>query len=296
MVCLTFLIIRSIVLLLTSGEGLVKVPASSIFSERTIPSEVLIQGQVYKKTNTSNIQILYLKNNSLIQENILIYDDTFSEIPIGTVICVRGTPSLFEKARNPGNFNQQLYYAKQNIYGFVWSKEVVSVFGKENILLEGLHQIRQAWNDILQENMSEENGKVLGAMLLGDKSGMDTELKEQYQKAGISHVLAISGLHISFIGLGIYKWIRKVGVSYISAGILAGLVLSTYVLMIGFSVSVMRAYVMLLLKIGADMSGRVYDMLTALMISAALIVWHQPLYLADAAFYMSHGAILGITC
>lgn len=294
MVCLTFLIIRSIVLLLTSGEGLVKVPASSIFSERTIPSEVLIQGQVYKKTNTSNIQILYLKNNSLIQENILIYDDTFSEIPIGKVICVRGTPSLFEKARNPGNFNQQLYYAKQNIYGFVWSKEIVSVFGKENILLEGLHQIKQAWNDILQENMSEENGKVLGAMLLGDKSGMDAELKEQYQKAGISHVLAISGLHISFIGLGIYKWIRKVGVSYISAGILAGLVLSTYVLMIGFSVSVMRAYVMLLLKIGADMSGRVYDMLTALMISAALIVWHQPLYLADAAFYMSHGAILGI--
>lgn len=278
-----------------------KIPASSIFSQQTTEAEVLLQGQVYKKTNTSNIQILYLKNNSLIhknqsyyESNILIYDDTFLEIPIGKTICVRGSAKAFEKARNPGNFDQQLYYAKQNIYGYVWSEEVISVSGEENKILERLHRIKQTWSQSLQENMSEENGKVLSAMLLGEKSDMDTDLKEQYQKAGISHVLAISGLHISFIGLGIYKWIRRTGASYICAGVLASLVLSIYVLMIGFSVSVIRAYVMLLLRIGADMSGRVYDMLTALMAAAALIVLYQPLYLADAAFYMSHGAILGI--
>ena len=300
-VCLMFLIIKSIVLVLTSGEGLVEIPASSIFSQQTNEAEVLLQGQVYKKTNTSNIQILYLKNNSMIyknqsyyESNILIYDNTFSEIPIGETICVRGKTTLFEKARNPGNYDQQFYYAKQNIYGFVWSEKILSVSGKENEILERLHKIRQAWRQLLLEHMSEENGQVLCAMLLGEKSGMDTELKEQYQKAGISHVLAISGLHISFIGLGIYKWIRRTGASYISAGVLGGLVLSLYVLMIGFSVSVIRAYVMLLLRIGADMTGRVYDMLTALMASAALIVLYQPLYLADAAFYMSHGAIVGI--
>lgn len=234
------------------------------------------------------------KNQSYYESNILIYDDTFLEIPIGKTICVKGKTVPFEKPRNPGNFDQQLYYAKQNIYGFMWSEKIVSVFGEEKAGLESLHKLRKAWSQSLQENMSEENGKVLCAMLLGEKSDMDADMKEQYQKAGISHVLAISGLHISFIGLGIYKWIRRTGASYISAGVLAGLVLSIYVLMIGFSVSVIRAYVMLLLRIGADMAGRVYDMLTALMLAAALIVWYQPLYLADAAFYMSHGAILGI--
>ncbi len=301
MVCLAFLIIKSIVLVLTSGEGLVEIPASSIFSQQTKEAEVLLQGQVYKKSNTSKTQILYLKNNSVIhknqsyyESNILIYDDTFLEIPIGKTICVRGSAKAFEKARNPGNFDQQLYYAKQKIYGFVWSEEIASVGGKENRFLEQLHQIRQAWSTLLLENMSEENGRVLCAMLLGEKSHMDVDLKEQYQKAGIAHVLAISGLHISFIGLGIYKWIRRTGASYISAGVLAGLVLSIYALMIGFSVSVIRAYVMLILRIGADMSGRVYDMPTALMAAAGLIIWYQPLYLADGAFYMSHGAILGI--
>ena len=300
-VCLTFLLIRSFLLVLTSGETLVKVPASSIFSSQKEESGVVIQGQVYKKTNTSKIQILYLKNNSVIhknqsyyESNILIYDDTFLEIPIGKTICVKGKTVPFEKPRNPGNFDQQLYYAKQNIYGFLWSEGIVSVSGEENAGLESLHKLRKAWSQSLQENMSEENGKVLCAMLLGEKSDMNADMKEQYQKAGISHVLAISGLHISFIGLGIYKWIRRTGASYISAGVIAGLVLSTYVLMIGFSVSVVRAYVMLLLRIGADMAGRVYDMLTALMLAATLIVWYQPLYLADAAFYLSHGAILGI--
>ena len=160
--------------------------------------------------------------------------------------------------------------------------------------MESLHKVKKAWSQSILENMSEENGQVLCAMLLGEKSDVDSDMKEQYQKAGISHVLAISGLHISFIGLGIYKLIRRSGVSYIGSGILASLVLSIYVLMIGFSVSVVRAYVMLLFRIGADMAGRVYDMVTALMVSAALLAMYQPLYLADAAFYLSHGAILGI--
>ena len=59
--CLTFLIIQGVLLLLTSGDELVKVPASSIFFKQKQMRNVLVQGQVYKKKNTSKIQILYLK-------------------------------------------------------------------------------------------------------------------------------------------------------------------------------------------------------------------------------------------
>ncbi len=299
--CLAFLILRGILLLLTDGETLGEVPHSSFFFKQQSGQEVLIQGQIYKKRNTSNIQMLYLKNNSIFQgkrsyyePNILIYDDTFAELPIGKEVCIRGKPENFEKARNPGNFDQQLYYAKQNMYGFVWCEEIISISGRENQLLEGLYEFRSRWGQAIVSNMSEGNGAVLSAMLLAEKSEMDGELKERYQKNGLSHLLAISGLHISFIGLGIYHLLRKVRMSYVGAGVWAILILSVYVLMIGFSVSVIRAYMMLLLRIGADIGGRVYDMRTALMLSAAVIVLYQPLYLTDAAFYMSHGAILGL--
>lgn len=299
--CLTFLMTRGILLLLTSGEGFVKIPASSIFSKQEKAYNVFIQGQVYQKRNTSKVQILYLKNNSIIQGNdsyyeskILIYDDTFTEIPVGKTISLKGQMNRFEKARNPGNFDQQFYYAKQSIYGYAWSDEIIRITGRESLLLEGLHEFRLQCMQATLSNMTEENGNVLNAMLMGDKAGMDGDVKELYQKNGLAHLLAISGLHISFIGLGIYGFIRKMGISYAGSGVLSIMVLSLYVIMIGFSVSVFRAYVMLLLRIGADIAGRVYDMVTALLFAAALIVLHQPLYLGDGAFYLSHGAILGI--
>lgn len=299
--CLIILLVEGIFLIMMGGQSFKEVSASSIFYEEGGGNEILIQGQVYKKSSTSKIQVLYLKNNSIDYQNqsyheskILIYDNTFEEVPIGTTVCVKGSAEKFEEARNPGNFDQQLYYAKQGIYGYVWSEEILTVKGEVNTIQEALCQFRQRWKAVLIENTGEENGGALSAMLLGDKSAMDDEIKELYQKNGIGHILAISGLHISFIGLGIYHLLRKTGTSYLVSGAFSLLILSAYVLMIGFSVSVIRAYVMLLLRIGADIAGRVYDMLTAVMFAATIIVVYQPLYLTDAGFYMSHGAILSI--
>ena len=293
--CIALLMIKGVLLLITSGESPVKIPASSIFyemEEEKQDEEILIQGQVYKKADTSNYQILYLKNSS--EPNIIVYDDSFANIPIGKTIVVKGKAQRFSGARNPGNFDAKIYYAKQKIYGMVWSTEIVLVTGKEAALLEALYRLRRAWKGMIAEYMSEENEAVLCAMLLGETEGMEEEMKELYQKSGISHILAISGLHISFIGLGIYRLLRKAGLPYGASGILALAVLGGYVLMIGISVSVFRAFVMLLFRIGADMSGRVYDMLTALMVSAAFLILYQPLFFLDAAFYMSYGAVLGI--
>lgn len=293
MVCLLFLIIQSLWLVYKSGDSLYEVPASSIFAEGE-PTTVSVRGQVYHKSYTSNNQILYLRNNSVQDSKLLVYDKNFTDIPIGKTITIKGRTSCFSRARNPGNFDQALYYAKQDIYGAIWCDEICNVTGERDILMDTLYQIKMKWKQKLVRIMGDENGSVLSAMLLGEKNEMDEYVKELYQKNGISHVLAISGLHISFIGMGIYHLLRKGGMPYMIAGIMSVLALSGYVLMLGFSVSIMRAYIMLLLRIGADMSGRVYDMPTALALSATLTVLKQPLYLTDGGFWMSYGAIAGI--
>lgn len=292
-VCLCFLMIQTIILMVTSGKSTTEIPASSIFYDENEKS-VLIHGQVYKKTSLSKFQILYLKNNSVSDSNIMVYDDNFIDVAIGQIVALQGTTRCFDVARNPGNFDQRFYYAKQDIYGAVWCDKVVEISGKENWCMEKLYRFKIHWKNLIYEAIGEENGAILSVMLLGEKGDMEPEMKELYQKNGIGHILAISGLHISFIGLGIYKIIRRTGLGYIPAGVLAILVLSMYALMIGFSVSVIRAYIMLLFRIGADMSGRVYDMITALLVAAGVTVGIQPLYLMDAGFLLSYGAILGI--
>lgn len=293
-VCLLILILQGMMLIMKGGDSIAEIPASSVFYEGK-EKTVLLKGQVYKKTNNSNVQILYLKNNSVEDIRLMIYDKDFTDVPIGKYILIRGKTGILETARNPGNFDQSLYYARQDIFGIVWCEEILEISGKENSLMEWLYQLKVSWKKRIIDCIGEKNGGILVAMILGEKSEMDSEVKELYQNNGISHILAISGLHISFIGLGIYKLIRKTGLGFLPSGILAMSMLTLYVLMIGFSVSAVRAYIMLLLKIGADITGRVYDMLTAAMLGAAITALYQPLYLTDGGFCMSYGAILGIS-
>ncbi len=292
-VCLLVILLQSAKIIQKSGDSIVEIPASSVFYEGQ-EDTLLIKGQVYKKTNKSNYQILYLKNNSVEDDRLLIYNKHHIDIPIGTYILIRGKLEFFEHKRNPGEFDEALYYARQNIYGRVQCEKVLEVSGECNMLMEGLYQFKEVWKGLLIEHIGEKNGRVLAAMILGEKSEMDADVKELYQNSGISHILAISGLHISFIGLGIYKCIRKTGLGFLVSGFLAMGILTLYVLMIGFSVSAIRAYLMLLLKMGAEITGRVYDMLTAAMLGAAITVCYQPLYLTDGGFFLSYGAILGI--
>ena len=292
-VCLLIIMFQGVILSMKGGDSLREIPQSSIFYEEQ-EKTLLFKGQVYKKSYNSNYQILYLKNNSVEDGKLYVYDKTFTDVPIGKYILIRGKTENFETARNPGSFDQALYYARQRIYGIVRSEEILEVSGEEHALKEWLFQLKTVWKSHLVDCMGEKNGGILAAMLLGEKSEMDSEIKELYQNNGISHILAISGLHISFIGLGVYRLIRKTGLGFLLSGIVAMGFLTLYVMMIGASVSAVRAYVMLLLKIGADITGRVYDMLTAAVLGATMTVLYQPLYLTDGGFYMSYGAILGI--
>lgn len=330
--CLAVIIVRSL-MLIASGAARAKPPDTSFFCEERAAGYVKLSGLVYKKTETSKNLVYYLKDISLnhggksyFESKIIIYDGSFSDYPIGSVISCAGTAYSFDKARNPGNFDARLFYAKQGIYGSVSAQSVKKAGGdgeitdlreeepyaREDVNLRGdktrpgkitrvyydlserLYRLRRSWKSLIEENMSEKGASVLSAMLLGERSLIDEDVKETYREAGISHVLAISGLHISFIGLGLYKLLRKTGLSRAAAGFFSMSVLGLYALMIGFSVSVIRAFIMLAFRIGADMCGRVYDMATALFFSAAALVLYEPLYLTDAAFLLSHGAILGI--
>ena len=278
-----------------------KVPATSIFSQNPSINNVSMHGQVYKKEIREEYQVLYLKNNSITYQDhiyqesrIMAYDDSFQKIKIGQYIQLNGDGKTFEGARNPGNFDAKFYYAKNKLYGAIWNVKIIDVKGAEHVLIEKLFTFRESWKHMLQDKLGYEKGSLLCAMLLNEKGDLQEETKELYQKNGYGHVLAISGLHISFIGVGIFQMLRKLGIGYGVSSIISVFVLTLYVLMIGFSVSIFRAFVMLLFRIGAELTGRVYDMLTAVFVSAAFLVMYEPLYLQDAAFQLSHGAILAI--
>ena len=94
--------------------------------------------------------------------------------------------------------------------------------------------------------------------------------------------------------MGIYNLLRKAGCGFTISGLTGGVLLILYSLMIGAGVSSLRALIMFMVRIGAEITGRDYDLLTSLFLSAAILCFRQPLYLTDAGFQLSYGAILGI--
>lgn len=295
--CLILIVMQ----VLMAAAGVRKMtPAASVF-EKNHNANLSAEGQVCKKEQYTDYQILYLKDTSVLCQNqkishlnIIVYDETFADISLGNKVFVYGVCMPFEEPGNPGNYNQKFYYEKQGITTAVWGSELVKISSEVWYVREGLSVFREKWHLMLCQTLGEKNGGMLSAMMLGERRELDQELKELYQVNGIGHLLAISGLHLSFVGLSLYQFLRKTGLTYKEAGFLGCLALLLYTIMSGLSVSAIRAFVMFVIRIGADMTGRVYDMLTSLAVAAAVIICWRPLYAFDAGFLLSFGAIIGI--
>ena len=131
-------------------------------------------------------------------------------------------------------------------------------------------------------------------MLLGDKSIIDEDVKELYRQNGIGHLLAISGLHVTILCMGLKKLLSKLRVNEKAAIVIIVLFLLFYGLMTGFGVSTSRAVIMMLFALAAQINGRSYDMLSAMSVSAVFIVVQKPYALFSCSFLLSYCAIIAI--
>ena len=303
-ICLIFLVAGFLAVHLGGSVFLKELRVSQAERYLNGGDRVRVTGQLYKREQTSDYQILYLKNNSIIQEDnqlkqslkesrLIIYDKEQITAKPGNTVEAEGELSFFEPDRNPGNFDSRFYYQMQNIHARLWSRKI-SASGDVWKVRSCLWKLKERIKGTFEEAAGKEHASILSAMLLGDRAGMDGDVKELYQKSGIAHVIAISGLHLSFIGIGVYQFLRRITGSYLAGGFFGMLFLSAYILMIGLSVSALRALVMFVIRVGADMSGRAYDPLTALSVAAVTAVIWRPLSYYDGGFQLSFGTLLGI--
>lgn len=132
-------------------------------------------------------------------------------------------------------------------------------------------------------------------MLLGEKSQVDSEVKGFYQAAGISHIIAISGLHISLLGMAIWNLMKNLGMPLVlSAGTSFG-ILTCYGIMIGSPTTAFRALLMFGMMMGAKLLGRTYDLLSALAAAGILLLLDNPDLVGDCGFQLSFLAVAGLS-
>ena len=197
-------------------------------------------------------------------------------------------------AANPGQFDLRQYYKSLGYLYYIEEPEVISVAGGKNRIVYRLDSLKTSLKAVYRKCCTATDSGVYAAMVTGDRSDMDSTISELFSAAGIGHILAISGLHISLIGMGLYRLLRRIGFLCTMSAIVSGIFVVLFGVMTGNSVSATRAIVMFVCAVNAQVLGRRYDILSAVSLSAIILILKNPYVIANSGFLLSFMAIAGV--
>ncbi|NRD75900.1 DNA internalization-related competence protein ComEC/Rec2 [Bacillus sp. BRMEA1] len=211
---------------------------------------------------------------------------------------VSGTMGKPKISKNPNGFNYRSYLAAKQVYWLVDTKQnlLQSCSTLKSTPITLMKQLRFSGVHYLENHFPPEIASLSAALIFGDRSMINPELLDEYQKTGIVHLLAISGLHVSlFIGMVFYLGIR-IGLTRQTTEYFLIFILPVYVILTGASPSVIRACLMMFLVLIAVKWGKKIKLQAIDAISLALMIYliWSPFIIYDIGFQLSFSVSFAI--
>lgn len=209
---------------------------------------------------------------------------------IGKTCAIRGSLSLPSSQRNENGFNYQQYLENTSIYWLVSVEnlDLSSCVTERNIILS-LKQLREKGTIWIENHFSETTIPIAEALIFGDRSMMEEDLQDAFQRIGIIHLLAISGSHVVVLIGIIYFLLIRVGLTRERASTILLLLLPIYAVLTGLSPSVIRAVftAFILLAINKFYTSSPLPMIDIISIVFTVYLLIQPRMLFNVGFLLS---------
>ena len=266
--------------------------------------ELTIEGTVKRIENRNGRSEIHLKNISTankdtkLSDYILFYlseeEAARAQLHIGQTAAVRGRLSLFKEAHNRGQFDLREYYLHKGYSYVCYDAQVVYKKPAYNLIADSLYRIRLRTIAVYERYYDKRYSGIVKALVLAERGDLEDDVKELYGYAGISHILALSGLHIVTMGFILFRLMRRTGIPQAPAALAAVALTSLYCIMTGLPTSAVRALIMFIISMGAVLAGRTNDLRTASALAALIMLVMNPSYLYEAGFLLSFSAVIGI--
>ena len=218
-----------------------------------------------------------------------------SEIPLGAdpYDCIEGDFMLYNLGEN--SRQSRNYYLSQNVFLGGYRVGEISVFDSSEKTI-GYHvlMLRKGIRDSLNEKMQGSRGALAAALLIGDRSALSDEISDDFSSAGISHLIAVSGLHLSVWCLFVLKLFSAFGLRGRLPSIISAVFVVMFMAVSGFSYSVMRAGFMMLVMLMGNVISRRADSLNSLGIAITVICFLNPYSVLNSGMQLSVLSTLGI--
>lgn len=213
----------------------------------------------------------------------------------GMVVAFRGKISLPRQARNPGEFNYRQYlFNSQVFYQVTVQDHLLKVMGEGQGMRTWLAGKRQKIASHLARIIPpRERGLLLG-VLFGDKSGIPETDYETYQRAGVVHLFAVSGLHVGFLLGLVWLLISFWEVRPLFRLLLGAVCLMAYFFLVGWTASIMRAIIMALVALLSFTVGKKQDLYNTMALAALIILVINPGELFKTGFQLSFATTAGL--
>ena len=233
----------------------------------------------------------------LIGGQVLVTTWRYPEYKYGDRLKITG------KLENPpifNEFNYKDYLKKEGIYSITsWPKiELLVREIPRNFFVRGyakILQFKERLRKSIYQNLSPPQSSILGAMILGDKRKLTDNLKEKLNIAGLRHITAISGLHVTILTSILMTILIGLGLWRQQAFWFSIILIALFIIMTGLQSSAVRAGIMGGLFLLGQYLGRMSVSSRAVVFAAALMLIQNPLLLKlDVGFQLSFLAMMGI--
>lgn len=240
---------------------------------------------------------------SFVQGKILVNAPNYPEINYGDELEIK---CALERPGQIEDFDYGRYLSVKGIYAVCYRPERVRIVEQGDALFlrelnswqkmrRGLIGFKFKAKEILNRALAYPENEVMGALLLGLRKGIPDEVLENFSAAGLSHIVAISGMHITILSGILLAFFLALGLWRKQAFAASQLVILLFLMLIGFRASSIRAGAMGFLLAGGYALGRLNQSLRALILAAFSLLMANPrLLLGDIGFQLSFLAVLGI--
>lgn len=245
------------------------------------------------------IKLLNNQKNKDKVERIVFYSKPNKSFDVNDFLLLNTSLIPIENKGNPGEFDLKMFWKGKGIrYMCFFDETNFKLLDRKerNPIQHFFYWLQCSFNQILEYHLEGENLAIGKALILGDKSMLDSETKNSFSATGAMHVLAVSGLHIGLI-LQILLVVAKGFSKFISrktAIIVIVIMLWIYSILTGFSPSVIRSIFMFTILIFAQFSGKTQNNINSLFFSAFVLLLIEPMFLFDIGFQLSYLAMIGI--
>lgn len=269
---------------------------------------IIVSSKQEKEYNNIYKAKVILINNLNKYKNTQVYIKTKKnkEFKYGDIVFINGKFKQPEVARNYGGFSYKNYLKTLNIFGTIEVNKIKLIEKQSEVqkILSYIEQVKikvfKFFYDIREQLIQKANEFLKGdvysiysGLILGDTTHIEEKIYEQFSSSNMLHILAVSGMHISYIILGIDIIFKNI-IGKRKTYIITIIFLIIYLIIAGFSPSIFRACIMGIIHIFSKLIYRKNDTCTSIAISLLILLIYNPFLITSIGFQYTYAGTLGI--